>query len=98
VLRLAKYGLKFEMLPSDISVQSSKLEGFIFVISGVYDKYSRPQLKQLIEEHGGKVVGSLSLKTSFLLAGDQIGPSKKDKAAALNIPLLSEVSFIEMIS
>jgi DNA ligase (NAD+) len=98
VLRLAKYGLKLEMLPSDISVQSSKLEGFIFVLSGVYDKYSRPQLKQLIEEHGGKVVGSLSLKTSFLLAGDQMGPSKKDKAAALNIPLLSEVSFIEMIS
>jgi len=98
VLRLSKYGLKLEVVVADISAMSSKLEGFSFVISGVYENYSRPQLKQLIEDHGGKVVGSLSSKTSFLLAGEQMGPSKKDKAAALNIPLLSEDAFKKMTS
>ena len=67
------------------------------MISGVFEKHSRPELKELIEINGGKVVGSLSSKTTYLLAGDQMGPSKKTKAASLNITLISEDAFVEMI-
>lgn len=96
VNRLESYGLQME-ISNKLKVQGSKLNGVNFVISGVFEKHSRPELKELIEINGGKVVGSLSSKTTYLLAGDQMGPSKKTKAASLNITLISEDAFVEMI-
>jgi len=97
VNRLVSYGLQME-LSNDFKLQGHKLSGLNFVISGVFETYSRPELKQLIELNGGKVVGSLSSKTSYLLAGDQMGPSKKAKAISLDIPLISVEDFLKMIS
>jgi DNA ligase (NAD+) len=97
VNRLASYGLQME-LSNEFKLQGHKLTGLNFVISGVFETYSRPELKQLIELNGGKVVGSLSSKTSYLLAGDQMGPSKKAKAISLDIPLISVEDFLKMIS
>ena len=79
-------------------MQGHKLSGLNFVISGVFETYSRPELKDLIEVNGGKVVGSLSSKTNYLLAGDQMGPSKKAKAISLNIPLISVGDLLKMTS
>ena len=97
VNRLASYGLQME-LSNEFKLQGHKLTGLNFVISGVFETYSRPELKQLIELNGGKVVGSLSSKTSYLLAGDQMGPSKKAKSISLDIPLISVEDFLKMIS
>jgi DNA ligase (NAD+) len=97
VNRLVSYGLQME-LSSEFKLQGHKLTGLNFVISGVFETYSRPELKELIELNGGKVVGSLSSKTSYLLAGDQMGPSKKVKAISLDIPLISVEDFLKMIS
>lgn len=97
VNRLVSYGLQME-LSSEFKLQGHKLSGLNFVISGVFETYSRPELKELIELNGGKVVGSLSSKTSYLLAGDQMGPSKKAKAISLDIPLISVEDFLKMIS
>jgi len=77
---------------------SSKLEGMAIVVSGVFSVYSRNELKQLIEKHGGKNVSSISKKTTFVLAGENMGPSKKEKAEDLGIPLISEEEFINKIS
>ena len=68
------------------------------VVSGVFTYYSRNELKQLIEKHGGKNVSSISKKTTFVLAGDNVGPSKKEKAEDLGIPIISEEEFINKIS
>ena len=78
--------------------QSSKLYGLVFVVSGVFDNYGRDQLKELIDFHGGKVTGSLSSKTDYLLAGANMGPSKKIKADTLGIPIIDESTFTEMIN
>jgi DNA ligase (NAD+) len=77
---------------------SDTLQGFNFVISGVFERHSRPELKTLIEKNGGKVVGSLSSKTHYLLAGDQMGPAKKEKALRLEVPMITESDFEEMIN
>ena len=71
---------------------------FAFVISGVFNRFSRDELKDLIDMHGGKVTGSLSSKTNYLVAGANMGPSKKIKAEQLNISILDEDAFSEMIS
>ena len=78
--------------------ESNALEGLKFVISGVFENYERSELKKLIEQHGGKNVSSLSKNTSYLIAGNNMGPSKKDKAAKLNIPMISEFEFEKMIN
>lgn len=75
---------------------SNKLAGLSFVVSGTFRHFSRDGIKQFIEQNGGKISGSLSAKTSYLLAGEESGPSKLDKAAQLNIPLLSEEEFVKM--
>jgi len=77
---------------------SSKLEGMAIVVSGVFSVYSRNELKKLIEKHGGKNVSSISKKTTFVLAGENMGPSKKEKAEDLGIALISEEEFINKIS
>ena len=76
---------------------SNKLEGKSIVISGVFEHHSRDEYKALIERHGGKNVGSISGKTSFILAGENMGPSKLQKAEKLGIPIVNEDEFLEMI-
>jgi DNA ligase (NAD+) len=68
------------------------------VVSGVFTQYSRNELKQLIEKHGGKNVSSISKKTTFVLAGENMGPSKKEKSENFGVPLVSEEEFINKIS
>jgi DNA ligase (NAD+) len=77
---------------------SDKLIGMAIVVSGVFTNYSRNELKQLIEKHGGKNVSSISKKTTFVLAGENMGPSKKEKAEDLGISMISEKEFIDKIS
>ena len=77
---------------------SDKLSGNSIVVSGVFEKYSRKDLKDMIEKHGGKSVGSISKKTTFVLAGENMGPRKKQKAEELGIPILTEKEFINKIS
>jgi len=89
-------GLKFEVVESE-GPKSNALEGKSFVVSGVFENYSRDELKAAIEANGGKNVGSLSGKTDFLIAGDKMGPSKKVKAEKLKIQVISEGQFSEMI-
>jgi DNA ligase (NAD+) len=76
---------------------SDKLSGLSIIISGNFEKYSRDELKDLIELHGGKNISSISSKTNYLLAGEKIGPSKLEKAQKLNVPIISENDFIKMI-
>ena len=77
---------------------SDKLSGNSIVVSGVFEKYSRKDLKDMIEKHGGKSVGSISKKTTFVLAGENMGPRKKQKAEELGVPILTEKEFINKIS
>ena len=81
-----------------IQLSSAALDGLSFVVSGVFQKVSRAELKNLITEHSGKVVGSISGKTSYVVAGDQMGPSKRQKADQLGIPIIGENDFFEMIN
>lgn len=97
VERLRSYGLQMQLSEEQISGATDKLAGKSIVISGVFAKHSRDEYKALIEQNGGKNVGSISGKTSFILAGDNMGPSKLQKAEKLGIPLVNEEQFIEMI-
>ena len=94
---LRQSGLKLEADEEDLSGYSDKLKGMSIVISGVFARHSRDEYKALIEKHGGKNVGSISKKTSFILAGDNMGPSKLEKAQQLNIPIKDENEFLAMI-
>jgi len=80
------------------TIKSEHLKGMKIVVSGVFEKYSRADLKKMIEEHGGKNVGSISKSTTFVLAGENMGPSKKEKAESLGIPLVNENKFLAKIS
>lgn len=82
---------------STIEQISNKLNGQTFVISGTFEKHSRDELKELISKFGGKNTGSISAKTNYLLAGENIGPSKLEKIKKLNIPIISEDDFLRMI-
>lgn len=97
VERLRQSGLKLEADEEDLSGYSDKLKGMSIVISGGFARHSRDEYKALIEKHGGKNVGSISKKTSFILAGDNMGPSKLEKAQQLNIPIKDENEFLAMI-
>ena len=97
VERLRQSGLRLEADEEDLSGYSDKLKGMSIVISGVFARHSRDEYKALIEKHGGKNVGSISKKTSFILAGDNMGPSKLEKAQQLNIPIKDENEFLAMI-
>ena len=89
-------GLCFEI--GEESKAISRVSGMSIVISGVFSHFSRDELKKLIEQHGGKNVSSISKKTTFVVAGENMGPSKLQKAEKLNVPLLSEDEFIKKIS
>ena len=80
------------------TIISDKLKGMNIVISGVFSNFSRNELKKIIEDHGGKNIGSISKKTTFVLMGDNMGPSKREKAEHLGIPLINENDFIDKIS
>lgn len=97
VERLRSYGLQMQLSEEQIEGTSEKLFGKSIVISGVFAKHSRDEYKALIEKNGGKNVGSISGKTSFILAGENMGPSKLQKAEKLGVPLVDEATFLEMI-
>ena len=96
--RLRGYGLNMKLSEQQLSDRSDTLAGKSVVISGVFQHHSRDEYKQIIEQHGGKNVGSISGKTSFILAGANMGPSKLQKAEKLGIPVVSEDDFLEMIN
>ena len=97
VERLRSYGVQMALAADQLAAASDKLAGKSIVISGVFAHHSRDEYKTLIEQHGGKNVGSISGKTSFILAGDNMGPSKLQKAEKLGIPIVSEEEFLELI-
>ena len=98
VERLRGYGLQFELSQEQTAAQSDKLAGQSVVISGVFQHHSRDEYKLMIEQNGGKNVGSISSKTSFILAGENMGPSKLQKAEKLGIRIVSEDEFLEMLN
>jgi DNA ligase (NAD+) len=93
---LKGFGLNFTS-SNDTEFLSDNLEGKTFVVSGVFENYSRDNLKELIELHGGKNIGSISAKTSFVLAGENMGPAKLAKAKKLGVPIISISEFETMI-
>lgn len=96
--RLRAYGCQFKAIQEEVqSKESELLAGLSFVVSGVFEQLSREELKALIVAHSGKNVGSISGKTSYVVAGEQMGPSKRQKAEKLGIPIISEAEFYKMI-
>lgn len=96
--RLKEAGLQLNVSDQDAFIKSEKLKNVTIVISGTFQNYSRDELKEMILQHSGKNSGSVSSSTNYLLAGDNAGPAKLEKALALNIPILSESDFINLIS
>lgn len=97
VERLRSYGLQMALSDDQMQPDSNKLAGKSIVISGVFTHHSRDEYKQIIERNGGKNVSSISSKTSFILAGDNMGPSKLQKAETLGIPIVDEETFLEVL-
>ncbi|MCB0426290.1 MAG: NAD-dependent DNA ligase LigA, partial [Mangrovimonas sp.] len=97
ISRLKEFGVQMEISAEKLANQSDKLKGLIFVVSGVFETVSRDELKQLIEDNGGKVSSSISSKTSFVVAGENMGPSKKQKAESLGVSIISEAQFLQKI-
>ena len=95
--RLKEYGLQLAVSASKMEAKSSLLEGKVVVVSGVFTHHSRDEYKAMIEQNGGKETGSVSAKTSFILAGANMGPSKLEKAKALGVGIVSEEEFLAMI-
>ena len=98
IQRLKDHGVQLKISDEQLADQTDILLGKSFVVSGVFTKVSRIELKKLIEDNGGKVSSSISGKTSFVVAGDNMGPSKRTKAEGLGIPIISEDDFLQMIS
>jgi len=97
ISRLESYGVQMQISEEELQGQTDKLKGTVFVVSGVFEKVSRDELKKLIENNGGKVSGSISAKTNFVVAGDAMGPSKKTKAESLGVPIITEDDFLGML-
>ncbi|WP_373074886.1 NAD-dependent DNA ligase LigA, partial [Zeaxanthinibacter enoshimensis] len=95
--RLKDYGLQFSLSQEQLEGQTEVLKGKTFVVSGVFETLGRTELKKMIEDNGGKVASSISSKTSFVVAGDNMGPSKKTKADKLGIPIITEQEFLDML-
>jgi DNA ligase (NAD+) len=96
--RIKAYGLKLSVDESLFADQTDLLKGQVFVVSGVFQMMTRNELEKAIEDNGGKVSGSISKKTNFVIAGDKMGPSKKEKAEKLGISMIKEQDFLEMLS
>jgi DNA ligase (NAD+) len=97
IATLKTHGLNFEIEEKEIVLQSEKLSEKTFIISGVFEKFSREALKDLIEANGGKILSSISAKLNYLVAGENVGPSKLEKAQKLNIPMISEYELVSLI-
>ena len=97
VERLRNHGLKFELSEEQMANSTTKLEGLTFVVSGVFSKFSRDELKNTIEQNGGKVSSAISKKTSYIVAGENMGPSKLKKAQDLGVEIIDENQFLEMV-
>ncbi|MDH6309167.1 DNA ligase (NAD+) [Dysgonomonas sp. PFB1-18] len=97
VNKLKNFGLQFELSEDIISQRTDKLSGLTIVISGTFEKHSRDEYKAMIEQNGGKNSGSISAKTSYVLAGDNMGPAKLEKAESLGVKIINEDDFLEMV-
>ena len=98
VNRLKEYGLQMSVTEEKLANRSEKLKGLSIVISGTFAKHSRDEYKAMIEQHGGKNSGSVSGKTDYILAGDNMGPAKLEKAAKLGVKIINEDEFLNMIA
>ena len=98
VNRLKEYGLQMSVPEEKLANRSEKLKGLSIVISGTFAKHSRDEYKAMIEQHGGKNSGSVSGKTDYILAGDNMGPAKLEKAAKLGVKIINEDEFLNMIA
>ena len=96
--RLSSFGVQFEIVEKYNPNATDKLLGKTFVVSGVFEVFSRDDLKKAIEDNGGKVGSSISAKTDFVVAGENMGPAKLEKANQLGIAIISENEFINMIN
>ncbi len=96
--RLREAGLQFEIIEQEVQLAGNSLSGKTFLISGVFADFSREELAQLIESHGGKMVSSISAKLNYLVAGDKMGPSKLAKAEKLQVPIISDRDILQMIN
>ncbi|WDF56599.1 NAD-dependent DNA ligase LigA [Mucilaginibacter sp. KACC 22063] len=96
IVKLQKQGLQFAAEEKEVVLQSDKLAGKTFIISGTFER-SREELKEIIEQNGGKILSSISAKLNYLVAGDNMGPSKLEKATKLNIPIISDEELLGMI-
>ena len=96
--RLKAAGIQLEVSLENLENQTELLKGEVFVVSGVFYQLTRNELKKTIEDNGGKVSSSISKKTSFIVAGDNMGPSKLTKAQDLGIEIISEQDFLNKIS
>jgi DNA ligase (NAD+) len=97
IARLREYGVQMSLSEQQMQTVGDTLSGKSIVISGVFTHHSRDEYKTLIEQHGGKNVGSISGKTTFILAGDNMGPSKLEKAQKLGVKIVGEDEFLSMI-
>ncbi|WP_257656407.1 NAD-dependent DNA ligase LigA [Parapedobacter lycopersici] len=96
--QLKQYGLQLALVEQKVERLGDRLQGKTFVISGVFEQFSREELTALIEGHGGKMLSSISAKLDYLVAGDKMGPSKRTKAEKLNIPIISDQDLLDMIA
>ena len=94
--KLKKHGLQLQVEEKELKLDSDKLAGITFIISGVFEK-SRDEIKDIIEQNGGKIVSSISAKLNYLVAGDNMGPAKLEKAQKLKVPIISDQELMEMI-
>ncbi|WCT11245.1 NAD-dependent DNA ligase LigA [Mucilaginibacter jinjuensis] len=97
IAKLQSQGLQFVSEEKEVVLASESLSGKSFIISGVFEKYSRDELKDIIEQNGGKILSSISAKLNYLVAGDNMGPAKLEKANKLNIPIISDEELLGMI-
>jgi DNA ligase (NAD+) len=96
--KLRAQGLQLVAEEKEVVLASESLSGKTFIISGVFETYSRDELKDMIEQNGGKILSSISPKLNYLVAGDNMGPAKLEKANKLNIPIISDVELMGLIS
>jgi DNA ligase (NAD+) len=96
--KLKAHGLQFKAEEKEVMLAGESLSGKTFIISGVFEKFSRDELKDIIEQNGGKIVSSISAKLNYLVAGDNMGPAKLEKAQKLNIPIISDDELLGMIN
>jgi DNA ligase (NAD+) len=97
IAKLRSQGLQFISEEKEVVLASESLSGKSFIISGTFEKYSRDDLKEIIEQNGGKILSSISAKLNYLVAGDNMGPAKLEKANKLNIPIISDEELLGMI-